>query len=69
MQRHLTSQNLLIIDKLGVLPLGKSSADLFFEVMSQGYEHVPITSTSNLPFEERRKLIRQTQPQEWVRLD
>ena len=37
LQKQLTSQNLLIIDELGFLPLSKSGAELLFEVISRCY--------------------------------
>jgi len=52
MQKQLTSQNLLIIDELGFVPLSKSGAELLFEVISQCYERGSIIITSNLPFDE-----------------
>ena len=52
LQKHLTSQNLLIIDELGFVPLSKSGAELLFEVISQCYERGSIIITSNLPFDE-----------------
>jgi DNA replication protein DnaC len=51
-QKQLTSQNLLIIDELGFVPLSKSGAELLFEVISQCYERGSIIITSNLPFDE-----------------
>ncbi|MBL4812131.1 MAG: IS21-like element helper ATPase IstB [Rhodobacteraceae bacterium] len=52
MQKQLTSQNLLIIDELGFVPLSKSGAGLLFEVISQCYERGSIIITSNLPCDE-----------------
>lgn len=52
LQKQLTSQNLLIIDELGFVPLSKSGAELLFEVISQCYERGSIIVTSNLPFDE-----------------
>lgn len=37
---------------MGFVPLSKSGAELFFEVISQCYERGPIIITSNLPFDE-----------------
>ncbi len=51
-QKQLTSQNLLIIDELGFVPLSKTGAGLLFEVISQCYERGSIIITSNLPFDE-----------------
>ncbi len=52
LQKQLTSQNLLIIDELGFVPLSKSGVELLFEVISQCYERGSIIITSNLPFDE-----------------
>ncbi|MCP3656661.1 MAG: ATP-binding protein [Herbaspirillum sp.] len=52
LQRQLTSQNLLIIDELGFVPLSKTGAELLFEVISQCYERGSLIITSNLPFDE-----------------
>ena len=51
-QKQLTSQNLLIIDELGFVPLSKTGAELLFEIISQRYERGSIIITSNLPFDE-----------------
>jgi len=51
-QKQITSQNLLIIDELGFVPLSKTGAELLFEVISQCYERGSIIITSNLPFDE-----------------
>ena len=52
MQKQLASQELLIIDELGFVPLSKTGAELLFEVISQRYERGSIIITSNLPFDE-----------------
>ena len=52
LQKTLTSQDLLIIDELGFVPLSKTGAELLFEVISQRYERGSIIITSNLPFDE-----------------
>lgn len=52
LQKQLTSQNLLIIDELGFVPLSKTGAELLFELISQCYERGSIIITSNLPFDE-----------------
>ena len=51
-QKLLASQDLLIIDELGFVPLSKTGAELLFEVISQRYERGSIIITSNLPFDE-----------------
>jgi DNA replication protein DnaC len=52
LQKLLASQDLLIIDELGFVPLSKTGAELLFEVISQRYERSSIIITSNLPFDE-----------------
>jgi len=47
-QKNLASQNLLIIDELGFVPLSKTGAELLFEVISQCYERGSLIITSNL---------------------
>jgi len=51
-QKQLNRQKLLIIDELGFVPLSKTGAELFFEVISQRYEQGSLIITSNLPFDE-----------------
>jgi DNA replication protein DnaC len=52
LQGQLASQNLLIVDELGFVPLSKTGAELLFEVVSQCYERGSLIITSKLPFEE-----------------
>ncbi len=52
LQKQLVSQDLLIIDELGFVPLSKSGAELLFEIISQRYERGSTIITSNLPFDE-----------------
>jgi len=52
LQKTLVSQDLLIIDELGFVPLSKAGAELLFEIISQRYERGSIVITSNLPFDE-----------------
>ena len=52
LQKGLASQDLLIIDELGFVPLSKTGAELLFEIISQRYERGSIIITSNLPFDE-----------------
>ena len=40
------------VDELGFVPLGKSGAELLFEIISQRYERGSMIITSNLPFDE-----------------
>jgi len=42
----------LIIDELRFVPLGKTGAELLFELIPQRYERRSTLITSNLPFEE-----------------
>lgn len=52
LQKTLAGYEVLIIDELGFMPLSKTGAELFFELMSQRYERGSTIITSNLPFEE-----------------
>ena len=52
LKKTLASQDLLIIDELGFVPLSKTGAALLFEIISQRYERGSIVTTSNLPFDE-----------------
>jgi len=52
LQKGLAAHDLLIIDELGVVALGKTGAELLFEVISQRYERGSMIITSNLPFDE-----------------
>ena len=51
-QNMRTSLKLLIVDKLGYVPLSQTGAELLFEVFSQRYERGATIVTSNLPFED-----------------
>ncbi len=51
-QKQLASQDLLIIDDLGFVPLSKTGAELVFEAFSPRYERGSILVTSNMPFDE-----------------
>lgn len=44
--------DLLIIDELGYLPIGKIEANLFFQLISQLYENTSVIITSNKGFDE-----------------
>ena len=52
LQKQMVSHSLLIIDELGFVPLGKTGAELRFELISQRYERGAPLITSNLPFDE-----------------
>lgn len=43
---------LLVLDKLGYLPIDKQGADLLFQVISGRYEHGSILLTTNKPFNQ-----------------
>ena len=52
LQKQFANHKLLIIDKLGFVPLSKTGAELLFELVSQRYERAAVLITSNLPFDE-----------------
>ena len=51
-QKQLATQDLLIVDELGSVPLSKTGAELLFEIFSQRYEQASTRVISNLPFNE-----------------
>jgi len=56
-KKKLTKYKLLIVDKLGFVPLSKTDAELLFEVFSERYECGSTMITSNLPFDEWTKIF------------
>lgn len=48
----LTHPSLLIVDEIGYLPISRTGAMLFFQLMSRRYEHAATVLTSNKSFEE-----------------
>lgn len=56
-QKHLSHQELLIVDELGFVPLSKTGAEMLFEVLSQRYERSSTLVTSNLPFAEWTEVL------------
>lgn len=44
--------DLVILDELGYLPLGKTGGELLFQAVSERHEHGSLVVTSNLPFEQ-----------------
>jgi hypothetical protein len=52
LQAQLAAVKLLIVDKLGYVPLSQTGAELLFEIFSQRHERGSTFVTSNLPFEE-----------------
>ena len=66
LQKQLVSQDLLIIDELGFVPLSKTGAELLFEIISQRYERGSIIITSNLPFDEWTGQLSAHCSLEWV---
>lgn len=50
--RTLVFPSLLVVDELGYLPISRTGAMLFFQLMSRRYEHAATVLTSNKSFEE-----------------
>ena len=48
----LTHPPLLVVDEIGYLPISRTGAMLFFQLMSRRYEHAATVLTSNKSFEE-----------------
>ena len=49
----LTHPALLVVDEIGYLPISRTGAMLFFQLMTRRYEHASTVLTSNKGFEER----------------
>ncbi|WP_291164018.1 ATP-binding protein, partial [Gemmatimonas sp. UBA7669] len=50
--RTLVSPSLMVVDEIGYLPISRTGAQLFFQLMSRRYEHASTVLTSNKSFEE-----------------
>jgi DNA replication protein DnaC len=48
----LTHPSLLVVDEIGYLPVSRTGAVLFFQLMNRRYEHASTVLTSNKGFEE-----------------
>ena len=48
----LTHPSLLVVDEIGYLPISRTGAVLFFQLMNRRYEHTSTVLTSNKAFEE-----------------
>ena len=48
--KYYQSQDLLVCDEIGYLPLGKQGSNLFFQVISNRHEKKSTIITTNLPF-------------------
>ena len=55
--RNLSFPALMIIDEIGYLPISRTGAMLFFQLMSRRYEHASTVLTSNKPFDEWAKSL------------
>lgn len=50
--RSILRNDLIILDEVGYLTLGKVASDYLFQLVSKVYENVPLVVTSNLDFSE-----------------
>jgi DNA replication protein DnaC len=50
--RTLVFPSLMIVDEIGYLPISRTGAMLFFQLLSRRYEHASAVLTSNKGFEE-----------------
>jgi DNA replication protein DnaC len=50
--KTLVFPSLLVVDEIGYLPISRTGAMLFFQLMSRRYEHAATVLTSNKGFEE-----------------
>ena len=51
-RRTVLAPRLLVIDEIGYLPLDRTEANLFFQVVAKRYEKGSVILTSNLPFSQ-----------------
>jgi DNA replication protein DnaC len=54
---QLSKLDLLVLDELGYVPMGKAGAELLFDVMSRAYERMSLIVTTNLPFENWTEVL------------
>src|SRR3954466_3616951 len=54
---QLSRLDLLVLDELGYVPMGKAGAELLFDVMSRAYERMSLIVTTNLPFEQWTEVL------------
>jgi DNA replication protein DnaC len=57
MRGQLSKLDLLVLDELGYVPMGKAGAELLFDVMSRAYERMSLIVTTNLPFENWTEVL------------
>jgi len=55
--KTLTHPSLLVVDEVGYLPVSRTGAMHFFQLMSRRYEHASTVLTSNKSFEEWGKIF------------
>jgi DNA replication protein DnaC len=55
--RTLVFPSLMVIDELGYLPISRTGAMLFFQLMSRRYEHAATVLTSNKGFEDWGEIL------------
>jgi hypothetical protein len=53
----LTHPSLLVVDEIGYLPVSRTGAMLFFQLMSRRYEHASTVLTSNKSFEDWGEIL------------
>lgn len=58
--QHYESQDLLVCDEIGYLPLGTQGSNLFFQVISSRHEQKSTIITTNLPFADWGKIFDST---------
>jgi DNA replication protein DnaC len=54
---QLSKLDLLVLDELGYVPMGKAGAELPFDVMSRADERMSLIVTTNLPFEHWTEVL------------
>jgi DNA replication protein DnaC len=54
---QLSKLEVLVLDELGSVPMGKAGAELLFDIMSRAYERMSLIVTTNLPFESWTEVL------------
>ena len=57
LRSQLSKLDLLVLDELGYVPMGKVGAELLFDVMQPAYERTSVIVTTNLPFEQWTEVL------------
>lgn len=57
LKSQLAKLDLLVLDELGYVPMGKAGVELLFDVIRRAYEQMSLIVTTNLPFENWTEVL------------